>query len=840
MGEIAARGPLVLAIEDLHWADATSVEFLTFLLEHMAGSRILLVYTYRPDFASLWSGKSYHSVITLPPLALSEGRQMLTALLGTTPIQDDLTALVLAKADGVPFFLEELVKALQETGAIAQHEGQWRLTAQATGMPVPNTVEEVLMARIDRLAEGAKSVLQMGAVIGREFSGELLRELAGLPEGEFTAHLAALTSAELLYARGLPRQITYLFKHALTQEVAYRSLLTAQRRELHHRVAVTLETLFVDRMEEYYGQLAHHYCEAAQEDDACKAVEYAVRAGERHMALPAYAEAVRFYDMALQALERQQPVDDVQRCTLLLALGEAQTKAGDFPQASNTFQRTANIARTLGASEALARAALGFQEARWRPGLPGEPAVRLLEEALHALPEIESTLRARTMAGLASALAYTGRREQAVAVAHQSIAMARRLADPRALAAVLSFSLHAFQGQPEKTRESLAYATEIVCLAEETGDREMALDGYGWSILHLAELGDIQALDVQLAVRTRLAQEMQHPHHLYMSAATQAMRVLLDGCFAEGEQLAQQALAVGQRLQTEGVDGTFGMQMFTLRREQGRLHELAPVVRHFVQQHGAALTWRPGLALIYSELGREREARAAFEQLAAHDFADLPQDSLWLTCMAYLAEVCAFLGDACRAATLYRLLLPYNGYTVVVGSAYACYGAAARYLGVLAATMERWEDAAQHFEDALAMNARMGARPWLAHTQHQYAIMLLARHQPGDRDKAMPLLQEALTTARALAMHALEKRITIYIEPRPASVPAVPAGLADLSQREVEVLRLLAAGKSNREIADALCISLNTVATHVRNILAKTGAANRTEAAAYALRHGLL
>ena len=255
---------------------------------------------------------------------------------------------------------------------------------------------------------------------------------------------------------------------------------------------------------------------------------------------------------------------------------------------------------------------------------------------------------------------------------------------------------------------------------------------------------------------------------------------------------------------------------------------------------GSASTWRPGLALIYCELGREREARAAFEQLAAHDFADVPQDGLWLTCLAYLAEVCAFLGDARRAATLYRLLLPYNGYTVVVGGTYVCYGAAARYLGMLATTMERWEDAAQHFEDALAMNARMGARPWLAHTQHQYAVMLLARNQPGDRDKAMSLLQEALTTARALGMHALERRIAVYVEPRPASVPAAPDVLDDLSQREVEVLRLLAAGKSNREIADVLCISLNTVATHVRNILAKTGAANRTEAAAYALRHGLL
>jgi DNA-binding CsgD family transcriptional regulator len=717
VGESAAQRPLVLAIEDLHWADATSAEFLTFLLEHIAGSRVLLVCTYRPDFASLWSGKSYHSVVTLLPLAPPEGRQMLTALLGSTHIQDELTALMLAKADGVPFFLEELVKALQETGAIEQHEGQWRLTAQPTGMPVPNTVEEVLMARIDRLAEGAKSVLQMGAVIGREFRGELLQELAGLPEGEFTAHLAALTSAELLYARGLPRQITYFFKHALTQEVAYRSLLTAQRRELHHRVAVTLETLFVDRLEEYYGQLAHHYCEAAQEDDAVKTVEYAVRAGARHMALPAYAEAVRFYHLALKALERQEPVDADRRCTLLLALGEAQTKAGDFLQASNTFQRTADIARTLEAPEALACAALGFQEARWRPGLPAEPGVRLLEEALHTLPEADSALRARVLAGLASALSFTGRRDQAVAVAQQSIVMARRLADPRTLAIVLSFSLHAFQGQPEKITECLAYATEIVRLAEETGEREMAL--------------------------------------------------------------------------------------------------------------------------IYSELGREREARAAFEHLAAHGFTDLPQDSLWLTCMAYLAEVCTFLGDAHRAATLYRLLLPYNGQTIVVGAANVCYGAASRYLGMLAATMERWEEAAQHFEDALAMNTRMGARPWLAHTQHDYAKMLQARNQLGDREEARALLDEALATAHELGMRALESRLTVGEVQKPAPAPPTPTTLASLSQRELEVLHLLATGKSNQEIADALFISLNTVATHVRNILTKTGCLNRTEAATYALRHGL-
>ncbi len=206
--------------------------------------------------------------------------------------------------------------------------------------------------------------------------------------------------------------------------------------------------------------------------------------------------------------------------------------------------------------------------------------------------------------------------------------------------------------------------------------------------------------------------------------------------------------------------GIFGLQVFTLRREQGRLKELEPVVRYFVQQHSVAAAWRPGLALIYSELGRTEEARAEFELLAQHDFADLPRDALWMACMTYLVDVCTFLGDRARAATLYQLLLPYAGHTAVVGTAAACYGAVSRYLGALATTLGRWDEAVQHFEDALAMNARMGARPWLAHTQHQYATMLLARDLAGDSEKARELLKAALVTARELGMRALEERLT--------------------------------------------------------------------------------
>jgi class 3 adenylate cyclase/DNA-binding CsgD family transcriptional regulator len=840
VSESASRRPLVLVIEDLHWVDPTTAEFLTFLLEHMAGACVLLLCTYRPEFVCTWSRKSYHRVITLTPLVPPDGSQMLTALLGTPHIQDDLVRLVLDKAEGVPFFIEELITSLRETGAIALQDGQWRLTARAPAVPVPDTVEEVLMARIDRLPEGAKSVLQIGAVMGREWGEALLREVAGLTEQELTTHLTALTDAELLYARGVPPQTTYLFKHAFTQDAAYRSLLTARRQALHHRVAVTLEALFPDRLEEHYGSLAHHYLEAAQGDEVAKAIAYARRAGDRNMALPAYAEAARFYHMALEALERQGPVDEAQRCPLLLVLGEAQRKAGEHLQAQATLQRAADSARTLGVTALLAQAALELESLTQHVGLPAEPIVHLLEEVRQKLGSADSLLAAKILGSLARALRFTGAQQQAVVYAQQALAMARRFDDPAVLAANLNHMVHVLEG-PEHTPQRLTYVTEIVPLATVGNARELLNDAYWWRVYCLLELGDISAIDAAIEAHAGIAQELQQPLYLCLTTQLRAMRALLAGRFEDSERLAQEALTIGQSLQTENVAGIFGLQMFTLRREQGRLRELEPAVRYFVQQHTTAAAWRPGLALIYSELGRTREARTEFEYLARHDFTDLPRDALWMASMTYLTDVCTFLRDTARAAILYQLLLPYDERTVVIGNAVACYGAMSRYLGALATTMGHWDTAAQHFEHALAMNARTEAWPWLAHTQHAYATMLLARNQPGDGDKATALLDSALVTVRELGMRALEERLTARLGPNFTPLPpAAPSSLDDLSQREVEVLRLLAAGKSNRDIAEALYISLNTVATHVRNILTKTGTANRTEAAAYAMRHGLL
>jgi DNA-binding CsgD family transcriptional regulator len=600
-----------------------------------------------------------------------------------------------------------------------------------------------------------------------------------------------------------------------------------------------LEALFAERLEEYCGPLAHHLMEAGQDGDMDKALFYAVRAGDRNMALPAYAEAVGFYQMALEAWSRQEQPDEAQRCELLLTLGEAQKKAGTYTQALNTLEHAAHLAQSLGLLEALARAAMEAEQVTFYGSLPAGSVVRLLNAALDALPEADSALRARVLGSSAATLVWTGQLKQAAERAQQAVDTARRVGEPNALAWSLRSQL-GIPWQPEEIEQRLILATEVLQLVQEMDDGEFICNTIYWRMYSLLEMGDTQAWDTDMDTLARFAEELQQPQFMRNAKAFQAMRALMRGNFAASEALAQQALAIGQHMQTADVSGAFGLQMFSIRREQGRLQELEPVVKYFVQEHGLSSTWRPGLALIYSELGRQREARREFEHLAQHDFADLPRDGLWLSCMTYLAEICTFLGDAARAAILYPLLLPYAGRAIVVGGQVACYGAASRYLGMLAATMAHWQEAEQHFEEALTMNANMGARPWLAHTQYDYATMLLARHQPGDAERATALLQDALASTRELGMRALEARITARTPPEVTPLPPAPImDLDDLSPREIEVLRLMALGKSNREIAEVLFISRNTVSTHVRNILAKTGSVNRTEAAAYAVRYGL-
>ena len=426
------RRPLVIVFEDLHWVDKTTAEFATFLMEYIAGTRAMLVCTYRPEFVSTWSRKSYHSVITLTRLAPRESQQMLTFLLGTDQVQDELTTLMLEKAEGVPFFLEELAKSLQETDAIEMHQGQWRLKAETTALQVPDTVEELLMARIDRLPEGARSILQIGAVIGREFRWELLKEIAGLADQELMADRTTLTDAELIYERGLPPQTTCLFKHAFTQEAAYRSLLTTRRRDLHRRTALVLETLFSDRLEEHYGLLAHHYRAA---EDLEKALDYHCRAAHACQRVYAVEEALEHYTRALEATTalRVEPTGGLSS-GLHLQRGMVYAQTGAIAQAQHDFEAALEEARAAGnrADEVQALNELGFLlagAADYRVAIP------LFEAALPIAAALDDKASQVSILSRMS-IVYTNRLQFAQALEHgyRALTLARTLEDTRALA----------------------------------------------------------------------------------------------------------------------------------------------------------------------------------------------------------------------------------------------------------------------------------------------------------------------------------------------------------------------------------------------------------------------
>ncbi|MCI0695274.1 protein kinase [candidate division KSB1 bacterium] len=754
----ASQQPLLFVLEDVHWVDPSTLELLNLIIAQAPTTKLCVLLTFRPDFTPPWEMRSYLNYITLNRLPRKEIEKMVGRVTKGKALPEEVLNHIASKTDGVPLFVEEMTKTVLESGMLQEKDDQYELvglpfSGSLTQLTIPTTLRDSLMARLDHLAT-AKEVAQLAAVLGREFPYEWLHAVSPLNEATLNEELARLVNAELLYRRGVSPKVSYIFKHALIQEAAYESLLKSTRQQYHRQIAEVLAKQFPKTVETSPELLAHHYESAGLIEQALPCLQ---RAGEQALQSSANSEAVAHFAHALELLQFLPDTTKrtEQEMNLQIGLGEAQKNAGKTSQAMATFQRAAGIASALGSPKGLAHAALGYEEARWRFNLPAELAVGLLEDALGALAAEDSVLRVRVLAGLGRAL-ISSSPERSAALLQQALGMARRVNDPSALLDTLNVSLY-IQGAPEKTEERLAAATEMLRLAQEVGNREKTALAHYYRMYILLALGDIHALDAEIVAHGRLTEKLQQPVYIHGTMISQVMRAMLEGRFEQGERLAQEAFSYGQRWQVDNVEGIFGMQMFTIRREQGRLQELAPVVKSFVERYSAASTWRPGLALIYSELGLEQEARTEFEHLAANDFADLPQDVIWMTYIAYLSEVCAFLGDSVRAAILYQLLLPYAGYNLH-NSAIVFYGAASRYLGLLAATMSRWHEAEQHFEDALEMNARMGARPWLAHTQHEYAEMLLARGKEEDRSKALSLLDEALAISQELGMKSLVEK----------------------------------------------------------------------------------
>jgi class 3 adenylate cyclase/tRNA A-37 threonylcarbamoyl transferase component Bud32 len=760
--------PLVIVLEDLHLADKPSLLLLQFVARELHGTRILLLCTFRD--AELDADHPLHDVqaslshtpgyqrIRLRGLSKREvfvllqevSRQSLE-----TPDELAFADAVYEESGGNPYFIEELIRHLVESGVIYQRDGRWVSDARhIEDLGIPQGIRDVVARRMSRLSAACREVLAVAAAIGQEFPLQVLERVSELPGPAVFDRVREAVDAAILAP--VPDQLNrYRFAQVAIRDALYRGLPTARRVDLHRAIGEALEELYEDRLESHLGELAHHFAKAATGGVAAKAVDYAWWAGEHATALAAYEDAVAHFARALQLFDTLTD-DPVHRCELLLALGDAQWRAGEASKARDTFTRVLEISEPLALSDQYARAALGYGgggHSGFSVADRADPKlVEHLRTALRALPDRDSLVKARVLARLALELRITRDHAQADAVSRRAVEMAERLGDASVTLLAMDSRAWATKG-PDGLEESLATANEIVRLAHVVVDREMEFRGHHLRLDALLQLGDMPGVDEEIRACERLAKEMRQPNYDWQVAVFRVMRALMQGRMAEADRLAQAAFSLGQRWQPEQATIAAGVHTFIRTAVAGGMAALEEGGEAFAQgyPHGA---WPAALVWLLSEIGERAKARAKLDALARDRFGSIRRDANWLTAVSCLSWACDYLEDADAAEVLYADLAPYADRCVSILAGTACVGSTHLYLGNLAKAAGRLDAAADHYAAALEVDNRIGAHCLVPRTYRQYARTVLARGASGDRRLAAELIERGLESARRMGVQA--------------------------------------------------------------------------------------
>jgi class 3 adenylate cyclase/tetratricopeptide (TPR) repeat protein len=346
--------PLIIAFEDLHWIDKSSEDVVKSHLESIPGSRVLLIFTYRPEFVRTWGAKSYHNQLTLHRLSNKESLEMVTSILGTREIERALEELILERTEGVPFFIEEFIKSLKDLKIIQRKENTYQLSQDIHQLTIPSTIQDVIMARVDSLPEKAKEVLQTGSVIEREFSYPLINRVTGLPEKELLSYLSILKDSELLYERGIYPQSNYIFKHALTREVVYDSILATRKKKLHEEIGSAIEELYKDNLSEHYEMLAEHFIKSENCD---KGAEYSRLAARKAQKAASFKDAIIQAEKRTSCLEKLPRTEDVEKNILdsRLTLGLYNIQSSYFNEGKEAIDPIVDLALKRGDKKKLSQ-----------------------------------------------------------------------------------------------------------------------------------------------------------------------------------------------------------------------------------------------------------------------------------------------------------------------------------------------------------------------------------------------------------------------------------------------------------------------------------------------------
>jgi tetratricopeptide (TPR) repeat protein len=443
------RRPLVLAVEDLHWIDKTSEEVLLHLADSIPAARVLLLVTYRPGYENPFGERTYTTRIGLRTLSDHDSLRLAAGMLAMSEFPPELRDLIVRKAEGNPFFLEEVLKSLLEVRALRQRDGRYVLTKPIVELYVPDTIQDVIMARIDRLEEVPKRALQLASVIGREFTVRLLERISDV-QAHLERFLQQLKVLEFIYERSFSPELAYMFKHALTHDVAYNSLLMQRRKELHRLVAIAIEELYAERLPESYEMLAYHYERGEVWE---KALEYLVKAGQKAQQAYANQEACEHYSRALDMCERLgEAVQPVTRMTIYAGKGAVHFLLSEFRASIEVHQRLLEEARQLGdrntEAEALSQISYGFLFAHeFEQALEGSHQAQALAAAIG-----NQTILAASLFVIAWIHTVTGKLDEAAHGGEEALRVSREAGEKgrEGFTLLLLGGLHNWKGEYEQ------------------------------------------------------------------------------------------------------------------------------------------------------------------------------------------------------------------------------------------------------------------------------------------------------------------------------------------------------------------------------------------------------
>ena len=745
----SASRPLVLVLDDLHAADTPSLLLLQFLARELASMHVLLLGALRdvdpipgePLTATLAEVAREPVTRRVSLIGLSEqdvGEYV--SLTASEIASPELTTALYAETEGNPLFVAETVRLLLLERGRAGPGGTVRLT-------IPQSVRDVISRRLAHLSSECNRTMELASVLGPEFSLEPLARVAGMTIDALLETLdEAMAAGVIGEVPGAAGQLR--FAHVAIRDTLYEGLTTARRVRQHRLVVETLEALYGTDPGAHLAELAHHAIAGSEFE---RGHEYARRAGDRELTRLAFEEAARLYQTALDALELVAPGAEQGRCRLLLALGDAQSRAGNTRAAQAASLEAAGIARRLKLGGELARAAACYgSRCAWERAGRDRELIPLLEDGLEAVDEHDIELRSRLLARLSWALRDEHSRDRRDALSSQAVELARRSGNPDALAFAVDGRIGAVIA-PDTISECLELSTELGEVAAGIADPEALAQAHQGRIMAQVLAGDMDAARADLDAMGRLANELRQPAQLYMWHAVRAPLALAAGKLGEAEQENEQALAIGERALPDMAISAHRTIRCGVCEARGMLDEAESAVRDLPDLFPQRPVFRCLLAYIHARLGRTADAQRTLDELAKRDFEPLPFDFEWLFAMSLLAETCTLLADTTTAAVLYSRLAPYAELNAA-DPPEGIRGAIARYLGQLAVALGHPQDAASHFDRAIAINARMGARPWLAHTERDYAQMLLDRDQPSDHEHALELINDAITTYRELGM----------------------------------------------------------------------------------------